>query len=80
MIDRLKLKKAYMDMEQGTVPRESLEIKLTLKKNPEEYDKNTVQRMVGLAQNARQGDTISYYKSNTKGGELQILTSEFKEY
>ena len=29
-----KLKKAYIDMEQGLVPRESLEIKLTLKKEP----------------------------------------------
>jgi hypothetical protein len=64
----IKLKKAYIDMEQGLVPTESLEIRLTLKKNPEEYDKNTVQRIVGLAQNAREGDTISYYKSNTKGG------------
>jgi DNA polymerase, archaea type len=75
-----KLKKAYIDMEQGTVPKESLEIKLTLKKNPEEYDKNTVQRIVGLAQNAREGDTISYYKSNTKGGGTSNpnLYSRFK--
>jgi hypothetical protein len=55
-------------MESGQVPLEELEIKLTLTKNPDEYPENRLQRLVGSELDAKQCDTIKYYKSDIKGG------------
>lgn len=63
----LKLQKAYTDMERGSVPPESLVIKTTLKKDPEAYSGNTYQKIIGNQIQAKEGDTIAYYKSTTKG-------------
>jgi DNA polymerase elongation subunit (family B) len=63
----LKLKQAYMDMERGQVASELLAINTTLKKDPSSYSSNAYQRIVGDQTNAKEGDSIRYYKSNTKG-------------
>ena len=63
----MKLEKAYEDMEKGIVAPELLEIKTTLKKDPESYPQNRYQRIVGSQLNAREGEVIKYYKSDTKG-------------
>jgi DNA polymerase, archaea type len=63
----IKLKHAYMDMEKGQVPPELLSISTTLKKDPSSYSLNAYQRIVGSQTNAKEGDSIKYYKSNTKG-------------
>jgi DNA polymerase elongation subunit (family B) len=63
----LKLRKAYLDMEKGQVPQELLVISLTLKKDPSEYDINDYQNIVGKQLNAKEGDTIKYYKANYPG-------------
>ena len=64
----IKLRNAYLDMEHGQVPIESLAIKTTLSKNPKDYVNNTFQRIIGYQANLLEGDSISYYKSTTKGG------------
>ena len=63
----IKLKQAYIDMERGQVPSERLVINTTLKKDPCEYSNNAYQRIVGIQLNVKEGDSIKYYKSNTKG-------------
>jgi DNA polymerase elongation subunit (family B) len=63
----IRLRKAYQDMQQGLVPDDLLTISLTLRKNPTEYSENVFQNIVGNLQEAKEGDTIRYYKSNTKG-------------
>jgi DNA polymerase, archaea type len=63
----VKLKKAYEDMEKGIVAPELLEIKTTLRKDPESYPQNRYQHIVGNQLNAKEGDTIKYYKSDTIG-------------
>lgn len=85
------LKKAYENMEKGIVAPESLEIKTTLKKDPESYPQNRHQRIVGNQLNAKEGDVIKYYKSDTKGKAhsdpiflsrnkyLQMLKSTFED-
>jgi DNA polymerase elongation subunit (family B) len=87
----LKLKKAYEDMEKGIVAPELLEIKTTLKKDPGSYPQNRYQRIVGSQLNAKEGDVIKYYKSDTKGKAhsdpiflshnkyLQMLKSTFED-
>jgi DNA polymerase elongation subunit (family B) len=87
----MKLKKAYEDMEKGTVVLQSLEIKTTLKKYPNMYPQNRYQRIVGSQLNAKEGDVIKYYKSDTKGKAhsdpiflsrakyLQMLKSTFED-
>jgi DNA polymerase, archaea type len=86
-----KLKKAYEDMEKGTVAPELLEIKTTLRKDPNTYPQNRYQRIVGSQLNAKEGDIIKYYKSDTKGKAhsdpiflsrakyLQMLKSTFED-
>ena len=54
-------------MEKGLVPSELLVIKTTLKKDPEDYSTNIYQKIIGNQVEAKEGDTISYYKSTTKG-------------
>jgi DNA polymerase, archaea type len=87
----LKLKKAYEDMEKGIVAPELLEIKTTLRKDPESYPQSRYQRIVGSKLNAKEGDIIKYYKSDTKGKAhsdpiflshakyLQMLKSTFED-
>jgi DNA polymerase, archaea type len=87
----VKLKKAYEDMEKGIVAPELLIISTTLKKDPAEYSNNTYQRIVGSQVGAKEGDTIKYYKSTTKGQAhsnpallsrakyLEMMKSTFKE-
>jgi hypothetical protein len=54
-------------MERGQVPSEMLSITSTLKKDPIDYSKNSYRRIVGNQLNAKEGDSITYYKSSTKG-------------
>ncbi len=87
----LKLRKAYKDMEKGQVPHELLAISLTLKKDPSEYSNNNYQNIVGKQLNAKEGDTIKYYKSDFPGKAhsdpafidinkyLEMLQSTFEE-
>jgi DNA polymerase elongation subunit (family B) len=87
----LKLNKAYEDMEKGIVAPELLEIKTTLKKDPESYPQSRHQRIIGSQLNAKEGDTIKYYKSDTKSKAhsdpiflsrakyLQMLKSTFED-
>jgi DNA polymerase I len=63
----LKLRKAYIDMERGQVPFKLLAITSTLKKDPSEYPTGNYQRIVGNQLNAKEGDSITYYKSDTRG-------------
>jgi DNA polymerase, archaea type len=87
----VKLKNAYEDMEKGIVAPELLEIKTTLRKDPESYPQNRYQRIVGSQLNAKEGEIIKYYKSDTKGKAhfdpiflsrakyLQMLKSTFED-
>jgi DNA polymerase elongation subunit (family B) len=87
----LKLQRAYIEMEKGVVSPELLVIRTTLKKDPEAYSGNTYQRIVGNQVGAKEGDTIKYYKSTTKGQAhfnpfllsrlkyLQMMKSTFEE-
>jgi len=87
----VKLQNAYMEMENGLVPSELLEIKTTLRKDPESYSQNRYQRIVSSQLNAKEGDIIKYYKSDTKGKAhsdpiflsrvkyLQMLKSTFED-
>ena len=63
------LAKEYRRMEEGQVPREDLQIKLVLQKNPDEYTENSLQRRLSLEKGNKveQGDSILYYKSNKIG-------------
>ena len=54
-------------MERGQVAPELLAINTTLKKDPLSYSKNTHQRTIGNQLNAKDGDQIKYYKSDTRG-------------
>ncbi len=63
----IKLRKAYIDMERGQVAPELLAITSTLKKDPLSYSNNAYQRIVGNQLNVKEGDSIKYYKSNTRG-------------
>lgn len=64
----INIKKEYVAMEEGLIPIDNLEIKLTLAKNPDEYSNNSLQKVVGTELDAHQGDVIQYYKSNLTGG------------
>jgi hypothetical protein len=78
-------------MEKGTVALQLLEIKTTLKKDANMYPQNRYQRIVGNQVNAKEGDVIRYYKSDTKGKAhsnpiflsrtkyLQMLKSTFED-
>jgi DNA polymerase elongation subunit (family B) len=63
----LKLRNAYLDMEKGQVPHELLAISLTLSKDPSEYARGDFQNIIGKHLNAKEGDTIKYYKANCSG-------------
>jgi DNA polymerase, archaea type len=63
----LKLRKAYIDMERGQVAPELLAITSTLNKDPSQYPDGNYQRIVGNQLNAKEGDSIAYYKSATRG-------------
>lgn len=58
----------YIAMETERVPLEELEINLTLVKNPKQYSKNSLQRLLGNELEADEGDSIKYYKSDIIGG------------
>jgi hypothetical protein len=60
----------YRAMQSGQVPLEELQVKGILQKDPNEYPKNRVQRLVGTEMHSSKGDTIKYYKSDivTGGG------------
>ncbi len=64
----INIRKEYRAMEEGSVSLDELSIKLVLKKNPQEYKPNSLQRKVGLESGAEQGDVLEYYKSRTAGG------------
>jgi DNA polymerase I len=64
----INIRKQYLMMESGQVPLEDLAIKLTLQKNPNDYEKNSFQRVAGDELAASQGDLIIYYKSDIAGG------------
>jgi hypothetical protein len=55
-------------MESGQVALDELLVKVTLQKDPNEYPKNRVQRVVGTELHSSQGDTIKYYKSDIVAG------------
>ena len=63
----IKLRKAYLDMEKGQVPHKLLAISLTLSKDPSEYASGDFQNIVGKQLNAKEGDTIKYYKADFPG-------------
>ena len=64
----VNIRKQYIAMESGQVPLPDLEIRLTLAKNPEKYQQNSLQRVVGTELASSQGDVINYYKSGVMGG------------
>lgn len=55
-------------MESGQVPLEELLIKGILQKDPNQYPKNSLQRLVGIELHSSKGDTINYYKSDIVAG------------
>jgi DNA polymerase elongation subunit (family B) len=63
----IKLKEAYIQMENGQVPIELLSIRTTLNKAPIDYANDTYQKILAKQTNAEEGDVLKYYKSNTKG-------------
>ncbi len=65
---RINIRKEYVSMEEGLIPLDDLGIKLTLKKNPQDYTKNSMQRVLGLQSNLDQGNALKYYKSDVIGG------------
>jgi DNA polymerase I len=64
----LNIGNQYRVMQSGLVPLEELLIKGILQKDPNEYPKNRVQRLVGTELHSSKGDTIKYYKSDIAGG------------
>ena len=71
----------YRKMEQGKVSSNELEIKLTLKKDPSNYKRNSVQSIVGTESEAKAGDIITYYKSYKQGrGTSNIELLSTKKY
>lgn len=58
----------YRAMESGQVTLDELLVKGTLQKDPNEYPKNRVQRVVGTELHSSKGDTIKYYKSDIVAG------------
>ena len=58
----------YRAMESRQVALDELLVKGTLQKDPNEYPKNRVQRVVGTELHSSQGDTIKYYKSDIVAG------------
>jgi DNA polymerase elongation subunit (family B) len=66
----LNIRNQYRAMQSGQVPLEELQLKGILQKDPNEYPKNRVQRLVGTEMHSSKGDTIKYYKSDivTGGG------------
>ena len=64
----LNIGNQYRAMQSGLVPLEELLIKGILQKDPNEYPKNRVQRLVGTELHSSKGDTIKYYKSDIVAG------------
>jgi DNA polymerase elongation subunit (family B) len=64
----LNISNQYRAMQSGLVPLEELLIKGILQKDPNEYQKNRVQRLVGAELHSSKGDTIKYYKSDIVAG------------
>ena len=64
----LNISNQYRALQSGLVPLEELLIKGILQKDPNEYPKNRVQRVVGTELHSSKGDTIKYYKSDIAGG------------
>jgi len=64
----LNIRKEHEAMESGQVPLEELLIKAILQKDPNEYPKNRVQRVVGTELHSSKADTIKYYKSDIVAG------------
>lgn len=64
----INIRRKYKEMEEGRVLANELEIRLTLKKDPDSYKLNSFQRTIGKESEAEAGDVITYYKSYKKGG------------
>jgi DNA polymerase elongation subunit (family B) len=64
----LNIGNQYRAMQSGLVPLDELLIKGILQKDPNEYPKNRVQRVVGTELHSSTGDTIKYYKSDIVAG------------
>lgn len=64
----INILKEHKTMEAGQVQLDDLAIKLVLQKDPNDYEKNLHQRVVGNELGAKQGDTINYFKSDVTGG------------
>ena len=64
----LNISNQYRAMQSELVPLEELLIKSILQKDPNEYPKNRVQRLVGTELHSSRGDTIKYYKSDIVAG------------
>jgi DNA polymerase I len=64
----VNIRNQYKEMESGQVALDELLVKHTLQKDPNEYPKNRVQRVVGTELHSSQGDTIRYYKSDIVSG------------
>jgi hypothetical protein len=60
-----KLKDALHQLENRQVSPKLLAISLVMRKNPEEYEQNCNQSMVGSKLGLRKDDTLLYYKCNT---------------
>ena len=69
----LNIANQYRAMQSGLVPLEELLVKGTLQKDPNEYPKNRVQRVVGTELHSSKGDSIKYYKSDIAGGGTSNL-------
>jgi DNA polymerase elongation subunit (family B) len=63
----IKLKEAYIQMENGQVPSELLAIRSTLNKAPKDYANDSYQKILARQTNAEEGNVLKYYKSDTKG-------------
>ena len=64
----INIRKEYLAMEKGLIPLDELSIRLVLQKDPNNYEENSFQRVVGNELSAKQGDIIKYYKSDIVGG------------
>ena len=59
-----KLKQAFNQLDQKQIPSELLAISLPLRKNPDEYENDCIQKRLGLKLGLHRGDTLVYYKSD----------------
>ena len=76
------LKKAIFNLESGGINPELLKRSNRLSKNPEEYEnENDRKRKIGSAIDARKGDIIEYFESDSKEGySLNVQDISVRKY